>query len=59
MVESVTAAELRAAYGRTVEERFSHRLTLNVPSRSNPKVVALVDRINTTTSSTRCGWPPT
>ena len=46
MVESVGAAELRAAYGRTVEERFGHRLTLNVPSRSNPKVVALVDRIN-------------
>ena len=46
MVESVTAAELRAAYGRTVEERFGHRLALNVPSRNNPKVVALVDRIN-------------
>jgi metal-dependent HD superfamily phosphatase/phosphodiesterase len=46
MVESVTADELRAAYGRTVEERFGHRLTLNVPSRNNPKVVALVDRIN-------------
>lgn len=46
MVETVTAAELRAAYGRTVEERFGHRLTLNVPSRSNPKVAALVDRIN-------------
>ena len=46
MVETVTADELRAAYGRTVEERFGHRLTLNVPSRSNPKVVALVDRIN-------------
>jgi uncharacterized protein len=46
MVESVTAAELRAAYGRTVEERFAHRLALNVPSRSNPKVVALVERIN-------------
>src|SRR3954469_22767180 len=46
MVETVTAAELRAAYGRTVEERFAHRLALNVPSRNNPKVVALVDRIN-------------
>jgi metal-dependent HD superfamily phosphatase/phosphodiesterase len=46
MVETVTAAELRAAYGRTVEERFGHRLALNVPSRNNPKVVALVDRIN-------------
>ena len=46
MVETVTAAELRAAYGRTVEERFGHRLALNVPSRNNPRVVALVDRIN-------------
>jgi uncharacterized protein len=46
MVESVTAAELRAAYGRTVEERFGHRLTLNVPSRNNPKIVKLVERIN-------------
>ena len=46
MVESVTADELRAAYGRTVEERFGHRLTLNVPSRNNPKVVKLIERIN-------------
>ena len=46
MAESVGAADLRAAYGRTVEERFGHRLALNVPSRNNPKVVALVDRIN-------------
>ncbi len=46
MAESVTAAELRAAFGRTVEERFSHRLTLNVPSRNNPKVAAIVERIN-------------
>ena len=46
MVESVTADELRAAYGRTVEERFGHRLTLNVPSRNNPKIVKLVERIN-------------
>jgi metal-dependent HD superfamily phosphatase/phosphodiesterase len=29
-----------------VEERFGHRLALNVPSRNNPKVVALVERIN-------------
>jgi hypothetical protein len=46
MVDSVSVAELRAAFGRTVEERFGHRLSLNVPSRNNPKVVALVDRIN-------------
>lgn len=46
MAESVGAADLRAAYGRTVEERFGHRLTLNVPSRSNPKVTELIGRIN-------------
>src|SRR3982751_1870942 len=46
MVDSVSVAEMRAAYGRTVEERFGHRLTLNVPSRNNPKVVALIERIN-------------
>ncbi|HSU14629.1 HD domain-containing protein [Longimicrobium sp.] len=46
MAESVTAAELRAAFGRTVEERFSHRLALNVPSRNNPKLAQIIDRIN-------------
>lgn len=46
MAESVGAADLRAAYGRTVEERFGHRLTLNVPSRSNAKVTELIGRIN-------------
>jgi metal-dependent HD superfamily phosphatase/phosphodiesterase len=46
MAESVGAADLRAAYGRTVEERFGHRLALNVPSRSNPKVAELIERIN-------------
>lgn len=46
MAESVGAADLRAAYGRTVEERFGHRLALNVPSRSNPKIVELIERIN-------------
>jgi len=46
MAESVTAAELRAAFGRTVEERFSHRLTLNVPGRGNQKLTQIIDRIN-------------
>ena len=45
-MDTMTAAELRAAFGRTVEERFSHRLLLNVPSRNNPKVAQLVERIN-------------
>ncbi|HKP76602.1 MAG TPA: HD domain-containing protein [Longimicrobiaceae bacterium] len=46
MVDSVGVAEMRAAFGRTVEERFGHRLSLNVPSRNNPKVVQIIDRIN-------------
>jgi len=37
---------MRATFGRTVEERFGHRLSLNVPSRNNPKVVQIIDRIN-------------
>lgn len=35
-----------ATFGRTVEERFSQRLTLNVPSRGNPKVERLIERLN-------------
>lgn len=46
MTEIVSAAELQAAFGRTVQERFAHRLSLNVPSRNNPKVRELIDRIN-------------
>jgi metal-dependent HD superfamily phosphatase/phosphodiesterase len=46
MAEAVSAAELQAAFGRTVEERFGHRLSLNVPSRANPKLAQIVDRIN-------------
>jgi metal-dependent HD superfamily phosphatase/phosphodiesterase len=46
MSETITAAEERAAFGKTVEERFSHRLTINVPSRNNPKVNKLIERIN-------------
>ncbi|MBV9110001.1 MAG: HD domain-containing protein [Gemmatimonadetes bacterium] len=46
MAEAVSAAELQAAFGRTVEERFAHRLSLNVPSRANAKLAQIVDRIN-------------
>src|SRR5215216_6687611 len=46
MTETITAAEIKATIGKTVEERFSHRLTLNVPSRHNPKVARLIERIN-------------
>jgi uncharacterized protein len=46
MTDIVSAAELQAAFGRTVQERFAHRLTLNVPSRNNPKVREIIERIN-------------
>jgi uncharacterized protein len=46
MTETITAAEFKATIGKTVEERFAHRLTLNVPSRHNPRVARLIERIN-------------
>jgi len=46
MTDAILAADEKATYGRTVEERLSHRLTLNVPSRNNPKVAQLIERIN-------------
>ncbi|HEX2204779.1 MAG TPA: HD domain-containing protein [Longimicrobium sp.] len=42
----ITAAEERAAFGKTVEERFAHRLALNVPARTGPRVAKLIERIN-------------
>jgi uncharacterized protein len=44
--DGLSIAEEKAQFGRTVAERFSHRLLLNVPSRGNPKVAALIERIN-------------
>jgi uncharacterized protein len=38
--------ELRASFGRTPTERIANRLTLNVPTRGNPKVTALMERVN-------------
>jgi len=46
MTETITAAEEKAAFGKTVEERFAHRLALNVPTRANHKVARLIERIN-------------
>jgi uncharacterized protein len=46
MSDGLSIAEEKAQFGRTVQERLSHRLPLNVPSRSNPKVSALIARIN-------------
>ncbi|HEU0054442.1 MAG TPA: HD domain-containing protein [Longimicrobium sp.] len=46
MTDVITAADDRAAFGKTVAERFSHRLTLNNPTRGNPKAAALLERVN-------------
>ena len=46
MLEGLDLQEQQAQWGCTVEERFSHRLPLNVPSRNNRKVAALIQRIN-------------
>ncbi|MDB4948512.1 MAG: metal dependent phosphohydrolase [Gemmatimonadetes bacterium] len=46
MSEGLSPAEQKAAFGRTVAERFANRLMLNVPSRGNTKVEALLERIN-------------
>ncbi len=35
-----------ADYGRTVAERFSHRLELNVPGRGNTKLRKVIERVN-------------
>jgi uncharacterized protein len=46
MTDIVDAAAVKSTFGRTVEERFAHRLPLNVPTRGNPKVERLIERIN-------------
>jgi metal-dependent HD superfamily phosphatase/phosphodiesterase len=46
MTDIVDAAAVKSTFGRTVEERFAHRLPLNVPTRGNPKVERLIQRIN-------------
>jgi metal-dependent HD superfamily phosphatase/phosphodiesterase len=46
MTDVVDAAAVKSTFGRTVEERFAHRLALNVPSRSNPRVAKLIEKIN-------------
>jgi metal-dependent HD superfamily phosphatase/phosphodiesterase len=46
MTDIVDAVDVKASFGRTVEERFGHRLNLNVPTRGNPKVDELIARIN-------------
>jgi metal-dependent HD superfamily phosphatase/phosphodiesterase len=46
MTEVITAADDKAAFGKTIAERFAHRLMLNVPTRGNAKATALIERIN-------------
>ena len=46
MPEDLTLAEEAAEFGRTVPERLAHRVALNVPSRNNPKLRTLIERIN-------------
>jgi len=46
MTEILSAADHKAQNGCTVAERFGNRLVLNVPSRGNRKVEALIERIN-------------
>jgi uncharacterized protein len=46
MAEELMVPEEKPQYGKTVPERLSHRVTLNVPSRSNPRLVRLIERIN-------------
>ena len=46
MAEISVVLDPAASFGRTVSERMANRLTLNVPNRSNPKLAALIERIN-------------
>jgi len=46
MSDLLTPADVRSTFGRTIQERFENRLTLNVPTRGNTKVTSLIERIN-------------
>lgn len=45
-MEGLSPAEQKALFGRTVAERFANRLALNVPTRGNPVVERLIERVN-------------
>jgi metal-dependent HD superfamily phosphatase/phosphodiesterase len=47
MPEEIEVPQERAEFGRTVAERLSHRVVLNVPSKNNPTLARLIERINT------------
>jgi uncharacterized protein len=42
----LASGDIPVTFGRTVEERFTHRVTFNVPTRGNDKVLHLIERIN-------------
>ncbi len=46
MTDIVDAAAVKSTFGRTVEERFTNRLMLNVPTRGNAAVERLIERMN-------------
>src|SRR5688572_31670360 len=46
MTDVLEAADVRSTLGCSVAERFANRLVLNVPTRGNPKVERLIERIN-------------
>jgi metal-dependent HD superfamily phosphatase/phosphodiesterase len=46
MPEEIEVPQERAEFGRTVAERLSHRVVLNVPSKNNPTLARLIERIN-------------
>lgn len=46
MQEEIVVPEERTDFGRTVAERLSHRVTLNVPSRNNPRLRKIIERLN-------------
>jgi metal-dependent HD superfamily phosphatase/phosphodiesterase len=47
MTDIVDAAAVKSTFGRTVEERFTNRLMLNIPTRGNAAVERLIERMNT------------
>ncbi|HEX2211093.1 MAG TPA: HD domain-containing protein [Longimicrobium sp.] len=46
MTDVVDAAAVKSTFGRTVEERFTNRLILNVPTRGNGAAERIIERVN-------------
>lgn len=45
-MEMSNEADPTTEYGRSLAERFSHRLELNVPGRGNKKLTQVIERVN-------------